>query len=628
VEAWSNGGYSSDPLNPKYGTHDWIAQHALDWVPDSQDFWIRSNLAIYLYGTELPDNPNAPLNDGIGDSFNHHIYYRITGELQDDVSARRAQECYDQSVSFLLQRDFYNAAKWMGIATHYIADVAVFGHVMGSGTDWGSEIHHSDYETWINGLTQTYSSSFTTYLRFDGRLDSISARDASLALARDTTFDLSLKGHTCKWMDLNYDISNTAFQGRAGESINLAVNLIAEVIASAYTRTLFDFSMSAQQTSVAVPQGSSGSNAITVTYVAGTPQTVTLSTSGLPSGVSASFNPSSGSPTFTSSLTLTVSSTANPSRYNTTVTGVGGNATHTVTFSLTIQPRIVRPPSYLASNPLGRVFFVFNNKKYYITNMDAFNSYGLNSADIKNYTQMNPDSYANSQINYDYLLDGKMPLPNRPYIAGDVNDGSLYYVPYYTWSGSKYPINWTGYNAYGGQLKALLIRYGDPAISLPTSSTVLNGTNPIPVATSPSYVIGKNPLNRVFFIFNGYKYYFTDWPIYLSYGFTNANINATVNPDTYPNAQVRFDYLLEDLTSVFRKPLPNQPYIVGDVNDGSLYWVAYFTYTGEKYPISWPGYNGYGGQLKAMHTRYGDPSILLTTSAYVLDGVNPIPQLI
>jgi hypothetical protein len=289
------------------------------------------------------------------------------------------------------------------------------------------------------------------------------------------------------------------------------------------------------------------------------------------------------------------------------------------------RPSITVPPSSLAYNPLKRVFFIFNNKKYYITNMDAFSSYGLNWANVKNYTQMNPDSYPNSQINYDYLLDRKMPLPNRPYVAGDVSDGSLYYIPYYTWNGQKYPISWAGYNAYGGYLKTLPIRYGDPALSLPDSAKALNGTNPIPTVTPPGYVIAKNPLNRVFFIFNTKKYYFTDWPIYLAYGFTNSNINATVNPDTYPNAQVRFDYLLEDLSSVFRKPLPNQPYIVGDINDGSLYWVAYFTYTGEKYAINWPGYNAYGGQLKTMHTRYGDPSILLPTSAYVLDGVNPLP---
>jgi hypothetical protein len=32
--AWSNGGFSSDPNNPDYGTHDFLAHHALDYVPD------------------------------------------------------------------------------------------------------------------------------------------------------------------------------------------------------------------------------------------------------------------------------------------------------------------------------------------------------------------------------------------------------------------------------------------------------------------------------------------------------------------------------------------------------------------------------------------------------------------
>lgn len=33
ISAWSNGGYSADPSNLDYGTHDWFAQHALDWLP-------------------------------------------------------------------------------------------------------------------------------------------------------------------------------------------------------------------------------------------------------------------------------------------------------------------------------------------------------------------------------------------------------------------------------------------------------------------------------------------------------------------------------------------------------------------------------------------------------------------
>jgi len=113
--AWSNGGFSSDPNNPDYGTHDFLADHALDYVPDDLDFWLRENLKIFLYGTELPDNKNAPLGDGIGDTTLHHIYYFASGQLQNDASARRAQETYERAVSYLITRDYTNAAKWMGI---------------------------------------------------------------------------------------------------------------------------------------------------------------------------------------------------------------------------------------------------------------------------------------------------------------------------------------------------------------------------------------------------------------------------------------------------------------------------------------------------------------------------------
>ena len=63
VLSWSNGGFSSDPSHPNYGTHDWIAQHALDWLPPVEKQFILSRIAYYLYGTELPDNGGAP--DGI-----------------------------------------------------------------------------------------------------------------------------------------------------------------------------------------------------------------------------------------------------------------------------------------------------------------------------------------------------------------------------------------------------------------------------------------------------------------------------------------------------------------------------------------------------------------------------------
>ena len=43
VSGWSNGGYSADPANPDYGTHDWIAEHALDWLPQEEKQFLLDN---------------------------------------------------------------------------------------------------------------------------------------------------------------------------------------------------------------------------------------------------------------------------------------------------------------------------------------------------------------------------------------------------------------------------------------------------------------------------------------------------------------------------------------------------------------------------------------------------------
>jgi len=225
--AWSNGGYSADPSHPDYGTHDWIAQHALDWLPSSEKQYILDNLAVYLYGTELPDNGGAP--DGIGDTAKHHIYYNSAEVMTDDAAAVRASTEYSNTLTFLKAKDYEKAAKNAGIMSHYIVDMAVFGHVMGSGTNWGAEVHHSDYETYVNTRTSSYSAEFNSYLSYDGNLTTISAYDSAKNLAYDTTFDLD-GNLTCIWMDQNYNWNNQTFKNRAGESLNLAVNQLADVL--------------------------------------------------------------------------------------------------------------------------------------------------------------------------------------------------------------------------------------------------------------------------------------------------------------------------------------------------------------------------------------------------------------
>ncbi len=250
---WSNGGYSDYPANPDYGTHDWIAQHALDYLPAEEKKYITDNLAVYLLGTELPDNSDDAIG-GIGDTAKHHVYYSAAEALTDDASAQRAQTEYELALSYLKANDLVNAAKTAGTMTHYIADLGVFGHVMGSSTDWGAETHHSDYESYVNTRTNAYSDTFNTYLSYDGSLTTITAYNATLNLAYDTTFGGS--SHlSCVWMDTNYNWGNVQFSGRCGESLNLAVNAVADVLHTLYTQA----SPSASQTPSPAPTPTSQS---------------------------------------------------------------------------------------------------------------------------------------------------------------------------------------------------------------------------------------------------------------------------------------------------------------------------------------------------------------------------------
>jgi hypothetical protein len=234
--AWNNGGYTKTGNAPQFATHDWIAMYAVSWLSAGESWWITedpANLNNFLLGTELPDNPSHPL--GIGDNSLHHVYYHISGTLQDDAAAVRAQAEYNQALSFLNSGNYSAAALHAGIMSHYIADVGVFGHVMGSATDWGSETHHSDYESYVETRTNEYpTDDFSVYMSFDGSLTSTTAYDAVLSIAYDTTFG-GAGGLGCAWMDTHYNWTNPTFKNRAVESLNLCTNKIADVMHRLYS---------------------------------------------------------------------------------------------------------------------------------------------------------------------------------------------------------------------------------------------------------------------------------------------------------------------------------------------------------------------------------------------------------
>jgi len=99
------------------------------------------------------------------------------------------------------------------------------------------------------------------------------------------------------------------------------------------------FTLSSSSQSMTIARGGSGTATITSTLSGTFNSTVNLSATGLPSGATATFLPSSfGAPGGgTSNLTITAAASTPPGSYNVTVTGTGGGQTHTTAINVTVS---------------------------------------------------------------------------------------------------------------------------------------------------------------------------------------------------------------------------------------------------------------------------------------------------
>jgi hypothetical protein len=97
-----------------------------------------------------------------------------------------------------------------------------------------------------------------------------------------------------------------------------------------------NFALTASPSSLTIARGTKGTSTVTITPQNGFTGKVTLSASGLPSGVTAGF--STNPATATSTLTLTASSTAPTTTATVTITGKSGSLTHKITLSLSVHP--------------------------------------------------------------------------------------------------------------------------------------------------------------------------------------------------------------------------------------------------------------------------------------------------
>jgi subtilase family serine protease len=116
------------------------------------------------------------------------------------------------------------------------------------------------------------------------------------------------------------------------------------------------FSLTASPNTLSIQQGASGTSTITVVPAGGFTGSVTLSATGLPTGVTAAFNPNPT--TTTSTLTLTASASATTGTSTVTINGTSGSLTGSTTLTLTVTTKGGTPAVTLTPTSLtwGKVF--------------------------------------------------------------------------------------------------------------------------------------------------------------------------------------------------------------------------------------------------------------------------------
>ncbi len=237
--AWNNGQTGNTATNtaaecsdPPYATHDWIADHAMDLLPDNKKAWLQPHRAIYLIGTEAPDNrtirpacgvPHRGYDDR---SQGHSVRWNASATtMTNDRPAVRAQEEYDKAViasartSSLTPPSF--SARWRTISV----TSPRYGH------SWPDETHHSDYQQWAAGLTSSFDAgTFEDAIDGDSlvrRTPYTAARRISRATFTGRPSDDILQAPR---MDTLFSTKPQGFIDSVRGSLNLGVNEVADVL--------------------------------------------------------------------------------------------------------------------------------------------------------------------------------------------------------------------------------------------------------------------------------------------------------------------------------------------------------------------------------------------------------------
>lgn len=139
---------------------------------------------------------------------------------------------------------------------------------------------------------------------------------------------------------LTIDTSGSSSTGTYPFTVNAnAAGQIKTATATLTVNEEADFSISITPPERTINQGESTTFTVTMNEIGEFNEQVTLTASGLPTGATPNFGPTSGTPTFTATLNIDTLESSPAGSYTVTVDASGGGKSHSVTASLTIKEK-------------------------------------------------------------------------------------------------------------------------------------------------------------------------------------------------------------------------------------------------------------------------------------------------
>jgi hypothetical protein len=175
-------------------------------------------------------------------------------------------------------------------------------------------------------------------------------------------------GDICNGQQGSYVANGTAYTIQL-EFSNAASNCVLPP-----AQTGPDFSITATPASQTVTAGGGTSYTATVAASGGFTGVVNFTISGLPSGASASFNPTSVTGSGSSSMSVSTSTTTPAGTYTLTITGTSGTLSHSTTVKLVVNPVGGVPDFTISVSPTSRTVSRGSSGTYTVT-IGAVNSF-------------------------------------------------------------------------------------------------------------------------------------------------------------------------------------------------------------------------------------------------------------